>query len=107
MNRYRIDFRSRPWQESASGLRTKSHAEGDAQIRLVEFAKGFVESDWCQRGHIGYVLDGRLEVSFSGKPVVFEAGDGVFIPAGDEHKHKARVLTNTVTLILVERNADP
>ena len=53
-------------------------------------------------GHIGYVLDGRLEVSFSASREVFEAGDGVFILPGDEHRHKARALTDTVTLILAE-----
>jgi hypothetical protein len=30
----------------------------------------------------------------------------VLIPPGDEHRHKARALTDTATLILVERHAE-
>jgi quercetin dioxygenase-like cupin family protein len=107
MHNYRIDFNGLPWRESAPNVRTKTFADGDSQIRLVEFSKGFVEPDWCLRGHIGYVLEGRFEVSFSGNPIVFEAGDGVFIPAGDKHKHKAHVLTDKVTLVLVEKVPEP
>ena len=77
------------------------------QVRLVEFSAGFVEADWCVRGHVGYVLDGRMEVDFDGAVEVFGAGDGLFIPAGQAHRHKARILTDTVSLVLVERVAEP
>jgi len=105
MSRYRIDFRSTPWDESVAGVRMKVYREWDTQLRLVEFSSGFVEPEWCRRGHIGYVLDGRLEVSFSESREVFEAGDGLFIPR-DEHRHKARALTDTATLILIEGYAE-
>ncbi len=106
MNRYRIDFGSMPWDESVSGIRMKVHREPEMQIRLVEFSSRFVEQDWCRRGHIGYVLNGRLEVSFSEGQEVLEAGDGVIIPAGDEHRHKAHALTETATLILIEKYSE-
>jgi quercetin dioxygenase-like cupin family protein len=67
----------------------------------VEFTKEFVEPG-CTKGHIGYILEGRIEIDFDGKPIVFGPGDGLFIPAGEEHRHKARVLTDTVKVILVE-----
>jgi quercetin dioxygenase-like cupin family protein len=95
-----------PWDESVAGIRMKVCRESETQIRLVEFSSEFVEPDWCRRGHMGYVLDGRLEVSFSGSQEMFEAGDGVIIPAGDEHRHKARALTKTATLILIEKYAE-
>ena len=34
--------------------------------------------------------------------IVYKSGDGVFIPDGEEHKHKGRVLTESVTVIFVE-----
>jgi quercetin dioxygenase-like cupin family protein len=52
------------------------------------------------------VLDGRLEVSFPDSQEIFEAGDSVLIPPGDKHRHKARALTDTATLILVEKHAE-
>lgn len=106
MNRYRIDFLNTPWDESVTGVRMKVYRESKTQIRLVEFSSGFVESEWCRLRHIGYVLDGRLEVSFSACREVFGAGDGVFIQPGDGNKHKARALTDTATLILIERYAE-
>jgi mannose-6-phosphate isomerase-like protein (cupin superfamily) len=43
-----------------------------------------------------------MEVHFGGNVVVFGPGDGIFIPAGQEHKHRGRVLTDKVKAILVE-----
>ena len=106
MKRYRIDFGSMPWDETVAGVRMKVYRESETQVRLVEFSSEFAESEWCRRGHIGYVLDGRLEVSFPDSQEILEAGDGVLILPGDEHKHKARALTDTATLILVERHAE-
>jgi len=102
MNKYRIDFRHIPWKQSGSNVRMKVHHEGNTQVRLVEFSREFTETGWCQKGHIGYVLKGRLEIFFSRKKVAFKAGDGVFIPPGIKHKHKAHILTDTATLLLIE-----
>jgi hypothetical protein len=35
---------------------------GSKQLRLVEFSSEFVEPHWCEKGHIGLVLSGTLEV---------------------------------------------
>ena len=107
MSRHKVAFASQEWERPAPGVRTKVHRGPGVQLRLVEFSAGFVEADWCVRGHVGYVLNGRMEVDFDGTLEVFEAGDGLFIPAGEAHKHKARILTDTVVLILVESVAEP
>ena len=102
MAEHKVDFDALAWIDAAPGARYKVSKQGDTQLRLVEFSKEFVEPDWCIRGHIGYVLDGRMSIDFGGAVEAFAAGDGLFIPAGEEHKHKATVLTETVTLVLVE-----
>ena len=71
-------------------------------MRFVEFSHGFVEPEWCINGHVGYVLDGDMDVDFDGETVHFSAGDGIFIPAGAEHRHRAKILTDVVRLVLVE-----
>jgi len=91
-----------PWNTPAPGVRSKVYKQGGRQLRLVEFSKEFIEPDWCMKGHIGCVLDGELEINFSGELITFKAGDGVFIPAGEEGKHMARALTDTATLLLIE-----
>jgi quercetin dioxygenase-like cupin family protein len=102
MERYRVNFGSIRWEHPAPGVRVKAHEQDGRRLRLVEFTKDFVEPDWCTKGHIGYVLEGAMEVDFQGETVTFRAGDGLFIPSGDEHGHKARVLTDTVRVVLVE-----
>jgi len=99
---YKIDFESMEWEEPADGVRFKAYEQGGRKLRLVEFAKEFVEPDWCRKGHIGYILEGQLEIDFDGKVIAFGPGDGVFIPAGEKHKHKGRVLSDVVKIILVE-----
>ena len=102
MAQYRIDFDSIPWKTPMAGVRFKAYTQAGRQLRLVEFAKEFVEPDWCQSGHVGLILEGQMEIDFNGEAIAFGPGDGVFIPSGEEHKHKARVLTDKLTAILVE-----
>lgn len=99
---YKIPFESMSWEIPVEGVRFKAYERDGRKLRLVEFSKEFVESDWCTKGHTGYILEGQMEIDFNGQIIVFDPGDGVFIPAGPEHKHKGRVLTDKVTAILVE-----
>jgi quercetin dioxygenase-like cupin family protein len=102
MGHYRVDFEQVPWDQVAAGARCKAYEQDGRRLRLVEFARDFVEPDWCAKGHIGYVLAGAMEVDFPGETVAFRAGDGLFIPPGSAHGHKARVLTDVVRVVLVE-----
>jgi len=49
-----------------------------------------------------YILEGKLEVNFDGNVVVFNTGDGLFIPAGEKDKHIGRALTKIVRMLFVE-----
>jgi ethanolamine utilization protein EutQ (cupin superfamily) len=49
-----------------------------------------------------YILEGQLEVNFNGNMVVFNKGDGLFIPAGEKNKHIGKALTKVVKMIIVE-----
>jgi len=98
----RIDFSSLDWHSPLPGARFRSYQQAGRTLRLLELARDFVEPDWCTGGHIGYVLEGEMEVDFDGDVVRYSAGDGIFIPAGEEHRHMAKVLSDVVRLILVE-----
>jgi quercetin dioxygenase-like cupin family protein len=101
MNPYKVDLESIPWETPIRGLRFKAQREGGRQLRLVEYTPD-MEPHWCQKGHIGYVLDGRFEIRFGEETVVFKAGDGVFIPPGSEHSHMGKALTDVVRVVFVE-----
>jgi quercetin dioxygenase-like cupin family protein len=97
-----IDFNSLQWQSTLPGARFKAHREGGKQIRLVEFSSEFVEPGWCEKGHIGFVVEGTLAVDFEGRVVIYPQGSGIFIPPGAATAHKARSITPVVRLVLVE-----
>ena len=102
MEDYRIDFDSITWTVPMPGARFKAYKQNGRQLRLVEFSREFVEPDWCTRGHIGILLEGKLEIDFSGIIVTFKPGDGLFIPAGEKGKHMAKAVTGVARLLLVE-----
>lgn len=100
---HRIGFGSLPWVKSAEGARFKAVMIGNWQVRLVEFSYGFIEPDWCMKGHAGYVLDGGFSIDYSGRVEKYKAGDVLFIPKGEKDKHKAVLEKGQrVTLLLYE-----
>jgi hypothetical protein len=73
-----------------------------ADIIWAAFTLEFVEPPWCERGHMGLVLEGELEIDFKGAIVGYPEGAGIAIPVGPGHGHKARSVTPRVLLFLVE-----
>lgn len=102
MSVVKTDFALIPWEEPGPGVRFKAVIRGGKRLRLVEFTSEFIEYDWCFKGHIGYVLEGEMEINFPHGTERFSAGDGIFILGGETEKHKASVIGPSATLILVE-----
>jgi quercetin dioxygenase-like cupin family protein len=101
MIQYRVNFNGLPWETPMSGVRFKVKKQGERQLRFVEYTKE-MPPHWCEKGHFGYVLEGQFEITFTDRVEVFNPGDGVFIPAGAEHKHMGKALTDMVRVIFVE-----
>ncbi len=98
---YKINFNDVKWQSPIEGVNAKAVNYNKKQLRLIEYSNQ-MEPHWCSRGHYGMILEGEMEIEFNTATVLFQAGDGVFIPDGEEHRHKARVLTEVVKVIFVE-----
>jgi quercetin dioxygenase-like cupin family protein len=96
----RIAFDKVPSTEPSEGVRCHSVLFNGRRVRVVEFARGFREAEWCSRLHIGYVLTGQMEIEFGDGTETFSAGDALTIAAGDVHR--ARVIDGPVRLFLVE-----
>ena len=101
MSQYKVDFDSLPWETPMDGLRFKACKHGDRQLRLVEYTRDMAPH-WCEKGHVGYALDGRLEIQFENETVVFNPGDGIFIPPGPDHMHMGKVCSDVVRVVFVE-----
>ena len=102
MHPYRVRFQDTDWEQPMEGVRQKVIISGNEKLRLVEYSPA-LPPHWCETGHCGCVLEGRLEIEFPGGTQVFEAGDGISIPTGHEHRHQARVLSPVVRAFLVEK----
>jgi len=98
----RIEFESIEWQVLAPGARHKVVERDGKRMRLVEFTGVFVEPDWCTKAHVGYLLDGGLEITFPDRTVRLRPGDGLAVRGGVAEKHKARALGAVARLFLVE-----
>ncbi|UCE66870.1 MAG: cupin domain-containing protein [Candidatus Zixiibacteriota bacterium] len=98
---YKIDFESIPWEAPIPGVRHRVIKGGGKLLRVVEYGHD-MEPHWCEKGHWGYIIDGRMEISFENEVHVYNPGDGVFIPPGGEHRHMGKVLTDTVRAVFVE-----
>lgn len=101
MNPTKVDFNALAWQAPMEGLRFKARQQGGRQLRLVEYTRE-MEPHWCEKGHIGYVLEGRFEIQFDNEAMVFGPGDGMFLPPGRGHRHMGKVLSDVVRCIFVE-----
>ncbi|UCF05175.1 MAG: cupin domain-containing protein [bacterium] len=98
---YRIDFGSIGWESPITGMRQKAFVHEGKRLRLVEYSNE-MEPHWCERGHFGYVLEGELEIVFETVTHQYRKGDGLFIPAGKEHRHMGKVTAGTALVIFVE-----
>lgn len=103
MTPYRVDFESRSWESPMPGVRHKFVSLEGRRLRLVEYSSE-MEPHWCSRGHAGVILEGRFEIEFDDGVRVFEEGDGVLIPDGEAHRHRAKVLTGKVRALFVEKD---
>jgi len=101
MSLYKVDFNNLQWEMPINGLRFKAICHRNRQLRLVEYTKE-MSPHWCEKGHIGYVLEGEMEIEYKNERLVYKSGDGIFIPSGQEHKHKGKVLSDIVRVIFVE-----
>lgn len=98
---YRIDFSNLNWEIPFEGIRHKYLDQNEIRIRLVEYERS-MPPHWCEKSHYGIVLEGVLEIEFDHETVQYKKGEGLFLPAGRKHRHKARVLTDTVLIFFVE-----
>jgi len=98
---YKVNFQSIAWESPMKGLRFKAVKMKDKQLRLVEYTQQ-MEHHWCEKGHIGYVLEGKFEIEYPDQTYIYNPGDGIIIPNGSEHKHMGKPLTEIVKVIFVE-----
>ena len=100
--RYKIDFSSLKPEIPFPGIEHVYKDQKDIRMRVAEYRRS-MEPHWCEKGHYGIMLEGTWDIEFPGETVIrFEKGDGVFLPPGKKHRHRARVVSKKVKVFFVE-----
>lgn len=88
------------------GVRHKIYRVESRVLRLVQYSRDMLPH-WCDRGHIGHIVEGQLRIEFKTGIEDFAPGDALFIPTGPEHAHRAVPNTPVVTALFVEDAEGP
>lgn len=91
-----------PWNTVTDGARQKVVVSGQTRVRLLELTDAFVEQEWCTRAHVGYVVEGDLELTFQTGSMNLGIGDAFVLREGESDRHRAKALGPRVVLFLVE-----
>lgn len=100
MKEFLIEFKKLEWETAYRGQRQKTYSKGTDQLRLVELTDEYHEEEWCEKEHIGYVLEGRIIIDFDEESITFNQGDGIFITGGKKNRHKGKIAKDEQVLIL-------
>ena len=101
MLQYKVNFEGINWEDPIEGVKCKIFKYGNKQLRLVVYTKE-MPPHWCEKGHFGYILEDKFEIEYQNEKIIYQTGDGVFIPDSKEHKHRAKVLSEFVKVIFME-----
>jgi ethanolamine utilization protein EutQ (cupin superfamily) len=99
---YKVDFNTLEWESLMEGVRHKYIDQNNLRIRLVEYSRG-MPPHWCEKGHYGYLIEGKLEIEYENARIMYNQGDGIFIPDGPEYKHRGRVLSERALVFFLEK----
>jgi quercetin dioxygenase-like cupin family protein len=80
----RLPFAALPWTTGAHPLERKKAAAHGAT--LLEFAPGFADPSWCERGHIGFVISGTVRLELETGVETLAAGEGFATEPGTGHR---------------------
>lgn len=85
-----VDFAQLSWDGWASGVpaRIKAAQVEGQRVRLIELGPGFVEPQWCEKGHAGYVVSGQYVTDLDGETWMMRAGQGFILPKGTRHRSR-------------------
>jgi quercetin dioxygenase-like cupin family protein len=101
MLQHKINFDNIEWEHPIKGVKYKKYIHNNKQMRLIKYTKE-MPPHWCETGHYGLILEGKMEIEYPNEKIIYKKGDGVFIPDGAEHKHRGRVITESVKVIFIE-----
>lgn len=80
-----IRFPNLPWEPGAHPNERKKAARAGGAT-LLEFGPDFRDPNWCENGHAGFVIEGRLGLEFRGRSEVIDSGEAFLVDPGTPHR---------------------
>jgi hypothetical protein len=74
------------WQDVTEQVRQKAKDFQGKKVRILELQAGFCEHSWCNKAHIGYVIEGAVDFEFETERRSFRVGDVFMISSAEPHK---------------------
>ncbi len=100
-----VPFGSLAWTADAPGIRAREAEVEGTRWALVEYAQGASREDWCEEGHMGYVVAGAIEYEFDDGHVPLRASEGeafLLPPASlGDGAHRGRNTANGLTRLFL------
>lgn len=103
-NSHVIDWASIPKEvfQGESGTATwQTQMMHDIRIRIVEFSAGYKADHLCDKGHVIYCLDGKMEVGLPGDQII-ELSKGMTYLIGDNTAPHLALSENGCRLFIVD-----
>lgn len=82
----RIPFPEMEWRPGEVNPQERKKLAATGAARMLEFAPGFADPQWCRNGHIGLVLEGTLALEFERETLRLNPGDGFSIDPATPHR---------------------
>jgi len=73
---------------------------GNIRVRIVEYSKGFVADHFCERGHVGLVLEGELQIKLKDRKT-FQLKLGMSFLLADDKTNPHTVISDNGAKIFI------
>ena len=71
-----VRFSEMAWTDDAPGIRARETDVEGRRWAIVEYGQGTSREEWCEEGHRGYVISGRIEYEFDDGRAPLRASEG-------------------------------
>ena len=102
-----VSLNEAAWSEAEAGVREREAEVDGARWAVVEYEAGAGRREWCEDGHRGYVVRGRIEYEFDDgrQPLAASEGEAFRLPPAraGEGAHRGRnPSSETARLFLID-----
>ena len=100
-----VPFGEMNWSDDAPGIWTREAEVDGTRWATVEYAEGVGREEWCEDGHRGFVLSGRIEYEFDDgrSPLKASEGEAFLLPTArlGAGAHRGRNLARGATRLFL------